>query len=66
MSCDTVTTGLTALQADGLACITCGTNYLTVAGRHVPVGWSVTGSQVFACLGWPVDDGQRELRGVLQ
>jgi hypothetical protein len=45
-----ITTGLTALQADGLACVSCGADYLTVATPHVPVGRSMTGSQVFACV----------------
>lgn len=38
-------------QADGLACVECGTSYLTSQARHVPVGFSGTGSQVFACTG---------------
>lgn len=43
--------GLRPEQADGLACIVCGTNYLTDAPKSgsVPVGRSVTNSQVFAC-----------------
>ncbi|MEV6604723.1 hypothetical protein [Kutzneria sp. NPDC051319] len=42
---------LTPMQADGLACVICRTNYL-VAGRPCrPVGRSHTGSQVFACAG---------------
>jgi hypothetical protein len=40
---------LTELQADGLACIVCDTNYMQVAIPHLPVGRSTTGSQVFAC-----------------
>jgi hypothetical protein len=40
---------VTAAQADGLACVTCGADFLTVATPHVPVGRSHTGSQVFAC-----------------
>ncbi|GDY34067.1 hypothetical protein GTS_57000 [Gandjariella thermophila] len=46
-----VITGLTALQADGLACPVCGANYLRVRVPSVPVGRSVTGSQVHACVG---------------
>lgn len=55
MSGDTITTGLTALQADGLVC---GTEYLRGRVRHVPVGRSVTGSQVSACVGCCAEDGQ--------
>lgn len=51
MSHDTIITGLSPLQADGLACVACGADYLRVSIPHVPVGRSVTGSQVFACLG---------------
>jgi hypothetical protein len=44
--------GLTADQADGLACVICGRDYLRAPGSaSVPVGRSVTGSQVFACVG---------------
>ena len=43
--------GLTDLQADGLACPVCGANYLQVVVASVPVGRSVTGSQVHACVG---------------
>jgi hypothetical protein len=42
-------TRLTPAQADGLACVRCGVDYLTVAVPHRPVGRSGTGSQVFAC-----------------
>jgi hypothetical protein len=42
-------TQLTPAQADGLACVVCGADYLTVRVPHRPVGRSVTGSQVFAC-----------------
>ncbi len=41
--------GLTAAQADGLACVVCGTDYLRDTVPHTPVGRSHTGSQVFAC-----------------
>jgi hypothetical protein len=40
---------LTPAQADGLACVVCGADYLVVRTPHVPVGRSETGSQVFAC-----------------
>lgn len=42
-------TQLTPAQADGLSCVVCGADYLTVAVPHRPVGRSATGSQVFAC-----------------
>ncbi|WIV60781.1 hypothetical protein [Amycolatopsis nalaikhensis] len=68
MSQDTMITGLTAAQVDGLACTVCGTDYLRVRVRvpHVPVGRSVTGSQVFACVGCRPDDAQRAAGGVLR
>ncbi|MGH4020949.1 MAG: helix-turn-helix domain-containing protein [Pseudonocardiaceae bacterium] len=40
---------LTSAQADGLACIVCGADYLERNTPHRPVGHSHTGSQVFAC-----------------
>lgn len=40
---------LTAAQADGLACVECGCDFLRVRVPHVPVGRSQTGSQIFAC-----------------
>jgi hypothetical protein len=43
--------GLSPAQAEGLGCVVCGADYLRVATPHVPVGRSVTGSQVFACVG---------------
>lgn len=42
---------LTTAQADGLACVTCNADYLTVRTPHVPVDRSHTGSQIFACAG---------------
>jgi hypothetical protein len=66
MSGDTITTGLTAPQADGLACVVCGADYLRIQVPHVPVGRSVTGSQVFACVGCRLDDSQRAGGGVLR
>jgi excisionase family DNA binding protein len=41
--------GLSDAQADGMACVVCGADYLTVKVAHGPVGRSRTGSQVFAC-----------------
>jgi hypothetical protein len=48
-----IITGLNPLQADGLACVTCGADFLRVRVPHVPVGRSVTGSQVFCCVSCP-------------
>jgi hypothetical protein len=46
---DRIFTNLTERQAEGLACVVCGADYLTDTVPHVPVGRSHTGSQVFAC-----------------
>lgn len=51
MSAEKVIIGLTPAQADGLACVVCGADFLRVRVRSRPVGRSVTGSQVFACVG---------------
>jgi hypothetical protein len=52
MNPEKIISGLTADQADGLACVVCGLDYLdTPRSASVPVGRSVTGSQVFACVG---------------
>ena len=40
---------LSPAQADGLACVVCGADYLTVKVPHLPVGRSRTGSQIFVC-----------------
>lgn len=66
MNHDTIIAGLTALQADGLACVACGADYLRVRVPHLPVGRSVTGSQVFACVGCCPDDARRVSGGVLR
>jgi hypothetical protein len=66
MSGDTIIGGLTMVQADGLACVACGAEYLHVRVPHVPVGRSVTGSQVFACVGCCLDEGWRVAGGVLR
>ncbi|RJQ86631.1 hypothetical protein [Amycolatopsis panacis] len=58
MSGEASITGLTAPHADGLACVLCGADYLRVRVPHVPVRRSVTGSQVFACLGCCLDDAR--------
>jgi len=45
-----VFTGLSDTQADGMACVVCGTSFTAYpAPPQVPVGYSDTGSQVFAC-----------------
>jgi hypothetical protein len=49
MNTEDLWTGLDAVQANGLACVTCGRNYLHHRVAHQPVGRSHTGSQVFAC-----------------
>lgn len=59
MSDDTIISGLTPVQADGLACVECGVEYLHARVPHVPVGRSETGSQVFACAGCCPDDVRR-------
>lgn len=53
-------------QADGLACIVCNADFTTTGIRAVPVGWSVTRSQVFACadlcapaVGYRPDDSEQ-------
>lgn len=61
-----IITGLTALQADGLACVTCGVDYLIVQTPHVPVGRSATGSQVFACVGCCPEGTRFSAGGVLR
>jgi len=40
---------LTPAQADGLACVVCAVDYLEHNTPRRPVGWSQSGSQVFAC-----------------
>ena len=65
MSHDTIIAGLSPLQADGLACAACGAGYLRVCVPHVPVGRSVTGSQVFACVGCCPDQARQATGGVL-
>jgi hypothetical protein len=66
VNAEKIITRLTPLQADGLACVVCGADWLRVRVPHVPVGRSVTGSQVFACVGCRPGDGQREPGGVLR
>ncbi|WP_236794390.1 hypothetical protein [Amycolatopsis sp. GM8] len=66
MSRDTIVARMTARQADGLACVSCGADCPHVHVPHVPVGRSVTGSQVFACIGCCPDEGRRAAGGVLR
>lgn len=40
---------LSPAQADGLACVMCGAEFLAGGEAQWPVGRSVAGSQVFAC-----------------
>ncbi len=48
----TAFTGLSPVQADGLACVICHRDYLTDTHPSRPVGTAeATGSQVFACTG---------------
>lgn len=61
-----IITGLTDLQADGLACVTCGADYLVVPTPQVPVGRSTTGSQVFVCVGCCTEGTQFAAGGVLR
>ena len=63
MTAEKVITGLTPLQADGLACVVCGANYLRTRVTHTPVGRSLTGSQVFACTGCRPADERHEVGG---
>lgn len=44
-----IMTGLTPLQADGLACVRCGKPTMYSGRTFTPVGRSASGSQVFAC-----------------
>jgi hypothetical protein len=45
-------TGLSPVQADGQACVICGRSVHTTGSVHVPIGHSVTGSQVYTCTGF--------------
>lgn len=44
-------TALGSAQADGLACVICARDYSRHPTQQIPVGRSLTGSQVFACDG---------------
>lgn len=63
MSAEKIITGLSPLQADGLACVACGADYRRVRVPSVPVGRSETGSQVFACVGCRLDEARRAAGG---
>jgi hypothetical protein len=63
MTAEKIITGLTPSQADGLACVVCGADYLRVHVHHVPVGRSVTGSQVFVCVGCRLADEHHDVCG---
>jgi hypothetical protein len=66
VNAETIITGLTPAQADGIACVSCGADYLRVRIPHVPVARSRTGSQVFACAGCCQDEAQPAAGGALQ
>jgi hypothetical protein len=66
VNAEEIVTELTPSQADGLACVVCGADYLRVHVPHVPVGRSGTGSQVFACVGCGPDDQHSKPRGALR
>jgi hypothetical protein len=66
MNPNEIITGLSASQADGLACVVCGADYLRVHVPHVPVGRPGTGSQVFACVGCRSHGQRSEAGGVLR
>lgn len=66
MTAEKIIKGLSPLQADGLACVFCDADYLRVRVPHVPIGRSVTGSQVFACVPCCPDDVRRAAGGVLR
>jgi len=56
--------GLNNLQADGRACVVCGLIYYGgPVPPRAPVGWSDTGSRVFACLGKCTIEAQRRQEG---
>lgn len=61
-----VITEWTSVQAGALACVACGADYLRSAVSHVPVGRSINGSQVLACVGCCPDDVRRAAGGVLR
>ncbi|GLW75922.1 hypothetical protein Aglo01_04040 [Actinokineospora globicatena] len=65
MNSEKIVTGLTLVQADRLACVVCGADYLWVHVAHVPAGRSGTGSQVVACVSCRPDDQHSEAGGVL-
>jgi excisionase family DNA binding protein len=52
----TVWANLSPAQADGLACVRCGCEFLAGGEAQWPVGRSVTGSQVFACASHATTD----------
>lgn len=64
MSRNDIIAGLTPTQADGLACVVCGTDYLLAPVPNVPVGRAVTGSQVFACVDCDPGEPQPPAGGV--
>lgn len=57
--------GLNPRQAEGSACVLCGTDFRRGAARRA-VGWSATGSQVFACTDHATDADDEADLGVAQ
>ncbi|TVT23749.1 hypothetical protein FNH05_32895 [Amycolatopsis rhizosphaerae] len=66
MNSDPIIAGLPPVQANGLAWVACSVDFLQVRVPHVPVGRSVTGSQVFACVACDPANVRHALGGVLR
>ncbi|GAA3435924.1 hypothetical protein [Kutzneria kofuensis] len=66
MNTEKIITGLTPLQADRLACVDCGVNYLRIHAPCVPLGRSATGSQVFVCAARHQTNELRAVGGALR
>lgn len=56
-----VISGLTLKQANGRACVCCGSEYSSVSAPRVGVGVSETGSKIFACRTCPGADRPQTL-----
>lgn len=55
---------LSSQQADGLACVVCGADFLIAGAPRRPVGHSWNGSQVFACTNHATDADEEPGVGV--
>ncbi|WP_307867614.1 helix-turn-helix domain-containing protein [Saccharothrix coeruleofusca] len=55
---------LNEAQADGRACVVCGTDFMRTQVAHYPVGCSNSGSQVFACRSHPAGQVCADLTAV--